>query len=160
MEYSMPKEVEVGKPAPDFTLEDENGNKVQLRALRGEPVVLMFYPFDWLGTCTEEMCDMRDRQPAWESTGARIFGVSRDSKYSHKAWKQHLGLSYSLLADLTGDVAKEYGAWNEPAHRADRMTVVIDPQGIVRCVVHNSSAQKRDQDQILQAVRDMVAATK
>ncbi len=89
-----------------------------------------------------------------------MFGISRDSIYSHKAWKEQLGLNYSLLADLVGDVAKQYGAWNEAAHRADRMTVVIDPEGIVRYVVHNPASQKRDQDQILQAVREMTAAAK
>jgi mycoredoxin-dependent peroxiredoxin len=160
MEFDKPTDVQVGQSAPDFTLEDENGNKVHLSDLQGEPVVLMFYPFDWSGTCTEEMCDMRDRQPAWETTGARVFGISRDSRYSHKAWKDHLGLSYSLLADLNGEVARKYGAWNAPLYRADRMTVVIDPQGIVRYVVHNNAGQKRDQDQILQAVRDMVTAAK
>jgi peroxiredoxin len=107
---------------------------------------------------------MEYSMPKWESTGARIFGVSRDGKDSHKAWKQHPGLSYSLLAELTGDVAKKYGAWNEPAHRADRMSVLADPQAIVpyivRFVVHNNADQKRDQDQTLQAARAMVPATK
>ena len=109
------KDVQVGQPAPDFVLDDENGNKVRLSELRGQPVVLIFYPFDWSGTCTKEMCSMRDTWPEWAGTGARVFGVSRDSRYSHRAWKEHLGLDYSLLADLTGDVAKQYGAWNEAA---------------------------------------------
>ncbi len=98
--------------------------------------------------------------PKWESTGARIFGASRDTKYSLRAWKQHIGLSYSLLADLTTDVAKKYGACSERAHRADHMSVVADPQGIVRYVVHNNADQKRDRDHILQAMRAMVPATK
>lgn len=153
-------DVQVGQPAPDFTLKNENGDDVRLSDLRGEPVVLMFYPFDWSGTCTEELCTLRDHEADWTSTGARVFGISRDSIYSHKAWKEHLGLNYSLLADLVGDVAKQYGAWNEVAYRADRMTVVIDPEGIVRYVVHNPSSQVRDQDQILQAVREMTATAR
>lgn len=160
MENIRDTDVAVGEIAPDFTLEDENGNKVTLSALRGKPVVLLFYPFDWSGGCTQEMCDVRDRQPAWEQTGAQVYGISRDSKYSHKAWKQHLGLDYSLLADLTGEVARLYGAWNAPLSRADRMTVVIDPQGIVRYVVHNPASQMRDQDEAVQAVREMAAATR
>jgi peroxiredoxin len=152
-------DVEVGQPAPDFELEDENGNKVRLSDLRGRPVVLMFYPFDWSGLCTQEMCSLRDNWGGWDVAGAKVFGVSRDSKYSHKAWKEHLGIKYSLLADLRGSVAKQYGAWNETAYRADRMTVVIDPEGIVRYVVHNNAGTARNHDEALQAVREMAGAS-
>src|SRR5690348_9146628 len=96
----------VGKPAPDFTLDNENGVKITLSALRGQPVVLIFYPFDWSGTCTKEICGLRDNFGIWQMTGAKVFGISRDSRYCHKAWIDHLGLSYSLLADLVGDAAK------------------------------------------------------
>ncbi len=157
MQTTSTSEVQVGRPAPDFTLEDENGNKVTLSELRGQPVVLVFYPFDWSGLCTKEICSIRDNYGRWEELGVRVFGISRDSKYSHRAWKEHLGLSYSLLADLKGEVAKLYGAWNEAAARADRMTVVIDPQGIVRYVVHNDAGTMRDMDEALRAVRDMAS---
>ena len=148
-------DVRVGQSAPDFTLQDENGQEVTLGALRGEPVVLIFYPFDWSGGCTKEMCSMRDATPDWRNTGARVFGISRDSIYSHKAWREHLDLGYSLLADLRGDVAKKYGAWNEENYRADRMTVVIDQEGIVRYAVHNPASTIRDHSGALQALRDI-----
>ena len=150
------RDVRVGEQAPDFELDDENSNKIRLSDLRGQPVVLIFYPFDWSGTCTKELCSIRDTSGDWEATGARVFGISRDSKYSHRAWKEHLGLNYSLLADLVGDTARKYGAWNDQAHRADRMTVVIDPQGIVRYVIHNDSATMRDHTDALNVVREMV----
>jgi len=150
------RDVRVGEEAPDFVLDDENGNKVRLSDLRGQPVVLIFYPFDWSGTCTKELCSIRDNSGDWEETGARVFGISRDSKYSHRAWKEHLGLNYSLLADLVGEAAKKYGAWNEAAHRSDRMTVVIDPQGIVRYLIHNDTATMRDHTEALNVVREMV----
>ncbi len=102
---------------------------------------------------------MRDSWGDWDTTGARVFGVSRDSKHSHKAWKEHLGLSYSLLADLVGDVAKEYGAWNDALHRADRTTIAIDPQGIVRYVIHNNGGTARDHNEALEVVRSMSVAT-
>jgi peroxiredoxin len=152
------QDVQVGQQAPDFTLDNEIGEKIRLSDLRGNPVVLIFYPFDWSGTCTKELCSLRDNYGAWESSGAKVFGISRDSRYSHKAWKEHLGLTYSLLADLVGEAAKKYGAWNETAHRADRMTVVIDPEGIVRYVLHNDSATMRDHAEALQSVREMVGA--
>ncbi|MDQ6693992.1 MAG: redoxin domain-containing protein [Chloroflexota bacterium] len=150
------KDIEVGQPAPDFTLENQDGTRVQLSQLRGQPVVLLFYPFDWSGTCTSEVCSIRDKQADWESTGARVFGISRDSRYSHKAWRDQLGLSYDLLADLNGEVARQFNAWNESAHRADRVTVVVDPEGTVRYVVHNEAGKARNQDEVLAAVRDMV----
>src|SRR3954469_1131050 len=150
------RDVEVGEVAPDFTLEDEDGNPVTLSEHRGETVVLMFYPFDWSGYCTDEHCAMRDVEPDWSDTGARIYGISRDSTYSHKAWKEHLGLNYSLLADMRGEVAKLYGAWNEENYRADRMTVVVDPEGIVRYVRHNHAGLKRDPAEVLEAVRGLV----
>lgn len=147
----------VGTQAPDFTLDNENGEKVTLSELRGQPVVLVFYPFDWSGTCTKELCSLRDNYGDWESSGAKVLGISRDSRYSHKAWIDHLTLGYSLLADLVGEAAKKYGAWNEAAHRADRVTVVIDPEGIVRYVLHNDSGTVRDQSQALESVRSMAA---
>lgn len=151
------RDVEIGQVAPNFTLDYENSNKITLSDFRGETVVLMFYPFDWSGLCTEELCTVRDKQADWSASGARVFGISRDSKYSHKAWKEHLGLDYSLLADLRGDVAKQYGAWNENAYPADRMTLVVDAKGIVGHVVHNDAGTARDQGKILEAVRQIAA---
>ncbi len=148
----------VGQAAPDFTLENEDGAKITLSELKGQPVVLIFYPFDWSGTCTTEICGLRDNFGAWQSNGAALFGISRDSRYSHKAWKEHLGFTYSLLADLVGDVAKKYNAWNDAAHRAERVTIIIDPQGIVRYELHNSIASARDNTEALKSLHDMAVA--
>lgn len=148
----------VGRMAPDFTLDDENGEKVTLSELRGQPVVLIFYPFDWSGTCSEEICTLRDNFGDWESSGARVFAISRDSRYSHKAWKEHLGLTYSLLADLVGEAAKKYDAWDDARHRADRVTVVIDSEGMVRYVLRNGAGTARDHTEALQSLRGMASA--
>jgi len=150
-------DLQVGQQAPDFTLDDENGEKVTLSDLRGQPVVLVFYPFDWSGTCTKELCNLRDNHGDWASTGATVYGISRDSKYSHKAWKDHLSLNYSLLADLVGEAAKKYGVWDDTRHRADRVTFVIDPESIVRYVVRDAVTMS-DHAEALQAVREMAAA--
>lgn len=152
------QKLQVGQPAPNFTLDDENGEKISLSDLRGQPVVLIFYPFDWSGGCTKELCSLRDNYGDWASTGAKVFGISRDSRYSHKAWKEHLGLNYSLLADLIGETAKKYGAWNESSHRADRVTIVIDREGIVRYVLYNDAGTMRDHAEALESVREMVTA--
>ena len=144
--------VTVGQEAPDFTARDENNQEVKLSALRGSPVVLVFYPLDFSGFCTQEMCAIRDDYSAFQAKGAKVFGISRDSIFTHKAFKEKEGLTHSLLADMKGDVAKLYGCWNEAIGIADRMTVVIDRDGIITYVVHNNPGQIRDQKEALAAL--------
>src|SRR4051794_30807204 len=105
--------IQVGQPAPDFTLKDEENRDVRLSEQQGQPVVLVFYPFDWSDLCTDELCALRDNfYGEFERRGAKVYGISRDSRYSHKAWKEHMGFQHSLLADLHGNAARLYGAWN------------------------------------------------
>jgi len=145
-------EVAVGQEAPDFTLRDENNQEVTLSALRGTPVVLVFYPLDFSPICTNELCAIRDDFSAFEAKGAKVFGISRDSTWTHKAFKEHVKLTVSLLADMSGKVARLYGCWNEQIGIAERMTVVIGADGVVRYVVHNSVAQARDHHEALAAI--------
>ncbi|HYM15638.1 MAG TPA: redoxin domain-containing protein [Steroidobacteraceae bacterium] len=144
--------VEIGKEAPDFTLRDESNHEVTLSALRGQPVVLVFFPLAFSPMCTTEMCAYRDDYSAFEGKGARIFGISRDSVWTQRAFKEKEGLKHSLLADMKGQVAKLYGCWNEAAGIAERLTVVIDSAGIVRFFEHNGPGQIRDEKQALAAL--------
>lgn len=144
--------VEIGKEAPDFTLRDETNQEVTLSALRGQSVVLVFYPLDFSPLCTTEMCAYRDDYSAFEGKGARVFGISRDSVWTHRAFKEKEGLKPGLLADMKGRVAQLYGCWNEAAGIAERLTVVIDKGGIVRFVEHNGPGQIRDEKQALAAL--------
>lgn len=140
--------IEVGQEAPDFTLVDEQNNKVTLSALRGQPVVLMFYPFDFSPPCTTEHCDLRDNYTSWMDKGAKIFGVSRDSRFTHAAFKEKEALPYSLLADLKGEVAQQYGVWNEQVGCAERATFVIDGDGKIRYTIHNGIPDIRDHAEV------------
>lgn len=144
--------VSVGQEAPDFTLRDENNTEVTLSALRGSPVVLVFYPLDFSPGCTKEMCAIRDDFSAFESKGAKVFGISRDSMWTHRAFKEKENISHPLLADMKGDVAKLYGAWNDAAALAERLTVVIGADGVVRYVVHNSPKDLRDHREAIAAL--------
>ena len=144
--------VTVGQEAPDFTARDENGQNVTLSALRGSPVVLVFYPLDFSGLCTAEMCSVRDDYSSFEKKGAKVFGISRDSMFTHKAFKEKEGLTHSLLADMKGDVAKLYGAWNEAAGVAERVTVVVDSGGKVAYVQHNGFGEARDPKEAIAAI--------
>jgi peroxiredoxin len=80
--------VAVGQEAPDFTLPNENNEKITLSSLRGSPVVLVFYPLDFSPLCTNEMCAIRDDYSAFQEKGAKVFGISRDSVWTHRAFKE------------------------------------------------------------------------
>jgi peroxiredoxin len=145
--------VSVGQEAPDFTLRDENNQEVKLSGLRGQPVVLVFYPLDFSPMCTNEMCEIRDEFSAFEDKNAKVLGISRDSTWTHKAFKESKGLKHTLLADMKGDVARLYGAWNEAVGLAERLTVVIDAKGVVEHVQHNGLAEARDQKATAAAIK-------
>jgi peroxiredoxin len=144
--------VSVGQEAPDFTLRDENNQEVTLSALRGAPVVLVFYPLDFSPICTNELCGIRDDYGAFEAKGTKVFGISRDSTWTHKAFIEKQGLKHSLLADMKGAVAQLYGCWNDAFGLAERLTVVIDKSGVIRYVTHNGLAQARDHKEALAAL--------
>ncbi len=144
--------VSVGQEAPDFTLRNESNQEVTLSSLRASPVVLVFYPLDFSGGCTKEMCAIRDDYSAFQDRGAQVFGISRDSSFTHKAFIEKEGLKHSLLADMKGEVAKLYGCWLEAVGVAERMTVVIDKDGIIQYVVHNNAGQLRDHKEALAAL--------
>lgn len=144
--------VSVGESAPDFTLRDESNQEVLLSSLRGAPVVLVFYPADFSPICTNELCGIRDDFSAFEAKGAKVFGISRDSTWAHKAFQEREGLKHSLLADTKGEVARLYGCWNEEHGIAERLTVVIDAEGVIRYVVHNPPLEARDHKEALAAL--------
>lgn len=104
---------QAGTEAPDFTLRNEDGQNVRLSDMRGEPVVLYFYPKDDTPGCTKEACGFRDDYVAYEQAGVRILGVSPDSPESHTKFKEKYDLPFTLLADEKHTVLEAYGAWGE-----------------------------------------------
>ena len=127
--------------APDFTLSDQDGRAVTLSALRGQPVVLYFYPKDDTPGCTTQACDVRDRIGELKQRGALIFGVSPDSVAPHRKFADKYALSFPLLSDTDHRVAEQYGVWHERAmfgkrfSSNDRTTYVIDAEGRVKKVL-------------------------
>ena len=147
-------EIAVGQPAPDFTLKDENNQDVHLADLRGTPVVLMFYPLDFSPVCTNEMCEVTERFPSFEGTGAKVYGISRDSVWTHKAFIKDKELKLSLLADMKGKVAQQYGAWNDAIGIAERLTVVIDKNGDISFTDRSPAIPTaRDQQKMVDALK-------
>lgn len=144
--------INVGQEAPDFTLRDENNQDVHLRDLRGGPVVLVFYRADFSPVCTDEMCGYRDDYSEFQAMGARVLGISRDTVWAHKAFRDSLGLTHTLLADMKGDVARLYGTWNEDLAVAERLMVVVDKDGIIRYLARNEPVKPSDPREALAAL--------
>lgn len=104
-------EVRVGEPAPEFTLQDENGIERKLTDYRGKQVVLFFYPADDTPGCTKEVCNFRDDFSAYEGAGVELLGVSPDGSKSHTKFIKKFDLPFTLLADSERIVSKLYGVW-------------------------------------------------
>ena len=121
--------IEPGSAAPDFALPDQDGNIVRLEDLRGQTSVLVFYPMDWSPVCTDQLNVYQEVLADLEREGAHLYGVSVDSAYSHKAFQQHLGLSFPLLADFhpKGEVSRAYGAYIDERGHNHRALVMIGP---------------------------------
>jgi mycoredoxin-dependent peroxiredoxin len=146
--------VEVGYPAPDFTLRNENGEEVTLSSLRGQNVVLVFYPFAFSSMCTKELHDVTGLQQKFGDAHAEVFGVSVDSPFTLKAFKKHENLTPHLLSDFEpkGAVAQQYGAYLDGLGFATRATFVIDKDGNIAWKQVNSPGEARDQGQAVEAL--------
>lgn len=101
----------IGEPAPDFELPDSGGRSIRLSALRGSPVVLVFYPRDETPGCTRQHCDLRDSWELFQAAGARVLGISPDTVESHAAFKERHGLPHTLLADPDHVAIDRYQVW-------------------------------------------------
>ena len=146
--------VAVGSEAPDFTLRDENGEEVTLSSLRGDNVVLVFYPFAFSSICTKELHTITDLEDRFGDAHAQVLGISVDSPYALKAFKRDEGISARLLADFhpKGAVAEKYGAYLGELGFATRATFVIDKDGKVAHKQVTSPAEARDQEEVLAAL--------
>ncbi len=128
----MPK---AGQKAPDFKLLSDEGTEVSLKALKGTPVVLYFYPKDDTESCTKEACEFRELFPRFKKSGGVVLGISPDDVKSHAKFKKKYALPFTLLADTDTTVAQAYGVWGEKTlfgHKymgVVRTTFVIDAKG-------------------------------
>lgn len=150
--------IESGERAPDFTLPTDFGAKIKLSSLRGQPVVLYFYPKDDTPGCTREACAFRDRSAELKKLGAVVLGVSADSAESHASFRKKFKLNFPLLVDDDHKVAERYGAWREKnlygkkAMGIQRSTFLIDPQGKVAKVWKAVQVDGHD-EQVLATLR-------
>ena len=128
----MPKE---GDKAPSFNMPTSTGEKVSLSKLKGQKIVLYFYPRDDTPGCTKEACGFRDELSKYKKAGAVVIGVSKDSIESHQKFIKKYNLNFILATDKDGDVCEKYDAWllknmyGKKYFGIGRSTFLIDTKG-------------------------------
>lgn len=120
------------KKAPNFTLNDQDGNTKTLNDFLGKWIVLYFYPKDDTPGCTKEACSLRDANDDLLALGAQVVGVSKDDEDSHRKFKAKHNLNFTLLSDPTGTTIEAFGAWGPKMFGKlgiQRKTFIINPKG-------------------------------
>lgn len=137
--------VKVGDIAPDFTLKNQDDKEWTLSAQKGKTVVLLWYPLDWSPTCEKENCAISNDRSLY-SPNTVVVGISRDSVWCHKAWKQERSINHDLLADPMLFVTKTYGLEHPKVpFISQRATVIVDKDGKVAFVqVQEKTPESRD----------------
>ncbi|MQA32500.1 peroxiredoxin [Modestobacter roseus] len=137
----------VGDVAPEFSLPDQDRQPVSLNGLRGSPVLVVFYPFAFSGTCTGELCQLRDDLATYSAAGVRVVAISTDPVFSLKAFREKERLQFPLLSDFWphGATAQAYGVFNERAGMALRGTFLVDADGVVAFTEVNQPGDARAQ---------------
>jgi glutaredoxin-dependent peroxiredoxin len=150
--------IQVGQPAPDFTLFHTEKKELTLSEQRGHNVLLLFFPLAFTSVCTAELCSVRDNMKIYEQLNARPFGISVDSLYTLAKYKQQENLNFHLLSDFNKEVSKAYGALYETfgfgMHGVSkRAAFLIDENGIIRYaeVLENAGLQPN-----FEAIKEML----
>jgi peroxiredoxin Q/BCP len=140
--------LEIGSPAPDFTLPDQDGNAVSLAGLRGQRVVIYFYPKDDTPGCTKEACNFRDQWAAFEQHGIKVLGISKDDGASHNKFISKYSLPFTLLSDAEPcPVAAAYESYGLKKFMGReymgmmRHTFVVDPEGNLELIYTKVKAE-------------------
>ena len=152
-----------GDQAPDFTLPDQSGEAVTLSALRGQTVVLYFYPRADTPGCTTQACGVRDHAADYEGIDARVIGISPDPVTAVSKFADKYELGFTLVADEDHAVADAYGTWGEKSMYGktymgvQRATFIIDPEGRIARVFPKVSPKTHD-DVVLEALAEMAGS--
>ena len=146
-----------GDQVPDFTLPDQVGNPVSLSALKGDRVVIYFYPKDDTPGCTAEACAFRDSYSDLQALGAEVWGVSGDDAASHQRFASRHDLPYPLLVDTGNQLRRAFGVPSVLGLLPGRVTYVIDGQGVIRHVFNNLLDGAAHRSEAIEALRRLQA---
>lgn len=152
--------IEVGQTAPDFTLQDQHGQEVTLSSFRGDKaVVVMFYPFAFSRICTSELCGVRDSLASFVNDDVQLLAVSCDPMFALRAFAEQDHLTYPLLSDFWphGEVAREYGVFDDDRGCAIRGSFIVDRTGRVAWKVENALSEARDLAEQEKILSDLAA---
>lgn len=140
--------IQIGQQAPDFKLFDTDKKEIALSDQKGSNVLLLFFPLAFTSVCTAELCDVRDNMNKYESLNVKPFGISVDSLYTLKKFKEEQNLNFTLLSDFNKEASTLYGSLYEIFGSgmrgvSKRSAFVIDKEGIVRYaeVLENAGEQ-------------------
>ena len=144
----------VGAAAPALTLRDQHGQDVSTAALRGAPVLLVFYPWAFSRVCTGELAALHDARPTVEASGARLLAVSCDPVHALRAFAEAERVDFPLLSDFWphGAVTSAFGVLDAERGCPRRSSFLLDRHGVVRWSVHAGPAQPRDVGAHLEAL--------
>ncbi len=143
----------IGQPVPDFTLPSTSGEKVTLSKLRGQTVMLAFFPLAFSGTCTAEFCAMRDDYSDFAGRKVKVLPISVDHTYSLKEYIAKYSMPVEMLSDFRRDVSKLYGVFLEDRNYANRAYFLIDAAGVLRWKhVEANPSDRRENSELLAAI--------
>jgi glutaredoxin-dependent peroxiredoxin len=159
--YFARMKLSAGQKAPEFTLFNSDKQKVTLADLKGKNVLLLFFPQAFTGVCTKELCNVRDNIAAYNNANAQVLGISVDSVFTLKKYKEEQGLNFPLLSDFNKEVSEAYGSlydnWIfDMKGVSKRSAFVIDKEGIIRYAeVLDNAGDLPDFERINQALSSL-----
>lgn len=151
--------IKEGSKAPQFTLKNQDGQKISLKDFLGKKVVLYFYPKDMTSGCTKEACDFRDHIELFNNQNVVVLGVSADSIDLHKKFKSKYNLPFDLLSDDSKKVLEKYGVWKEKSMYGkkyfgiERTTIIIDENGRIKKIFPKVKVNGHIKE-VLEALKD------
>jgi peroxiredoxin len=131
--------LEIGTPAPNFTLLNQNREPVSLDDLKGSRAVIVFIPFAFTRTCEGELCQIRDEYSLFNDSDARVVAITCNTLHSNRVWSEQQGFHFDILSDFWphGLVARKYDSFNEGYGYAERTTYFLDEEGIITAVTRS-----------------------
>jgi peroxiredoxin len=153
----MSPALSAGTPAPNFTLHATPDQLLSLEELRGNAVVLAFYPADWSPVCGDQMGLYNELRSEFHRLGAEVVGISVDGVWCHAAFREDRHLHFPLVSDFEpkGEVARRYGVYREHDGTCERALFVIDPAGVIRWSYVSPLGVNPGADGIIEALEQM-----